>query len=318
MKKTIFKLLACSLAVLAPLPSLPLAGQERDLSFLPEKVAVYGPERESAITRDQAVRLLKSKFTSDQLKVMSEGEIRSAVRILAAGHFEYSVMERLLKEHNITPNPGEMAGELRRLHHSLPPARRRNIEKQLSDDGSDFETYLKKSVNDPGSVMRYAFIQWVERSTVDKITVSDAEAEHFYRLNQGIFLVQETFVLSRIAVPARNDADAIRTRLALGETFASLARQHGGGKYGEFARNELDPEILKAVDPLKAGESGAVVKQPDGWAVFHVDSRVPASFVPLADVKDYICHEIRKAKVLAEVQRLLYAERKELNFELIL
>ena|GEM_PF-6185496 len=303
---------------LAPLSAPVLSGQERDFSFLPEKVAVYGPVREQAISREQAIQFLKEKFTSDHLTVMSEGEIRSAVRILAANRFERAIMDRILKENGITPNPDEMSKELRHLHHSLPLPQRQSIEKQLLADGSNFETYLKKSVNDPDSVIRYAFIQWVERSSADKITVNDADVEHFYRMNQGLFLIPETLVLSQITVPAQSDAEAVRTRLALGEKFASLMPVYNGGKYGEFVRHELDKEIRQAVDSLNVGESSIPLRRKEGWVIFHVDNRVRAQFVPLADVKDYIRREIRKVRMLGEVQRIMNSECRKLNFELTL
>lgn len=314
MKKTILTLLASSLL----LPSLlaQTAG-ERDFSFLPEKIAAYGPSGEHVITREQTLLFLKKRFTPEQLKVMSDGEIRTAIRVLAVNRFERTVMERVLKEHGVTPDPERMEKELRNLHSSLPPVQRRNIEKQLLDAGSSFDAYLKKSVSDPDSVIRYAFIQWVDRDTADKISVTNDEAERFYRLHQSMFLVPETIVLSRILVPSEDDANALHTRLALGEKFTALAEGRGD-KYGEFSRDDLDRELLGIVDPLKEGECSGVVRQKEGWAIFHVDARVPAAYVPLADIQGFIRNEIRRAKVLGEVQRIMYAERKRLNFELTL
>ncbi len=314
MKKTILTLLACNLLLPALLAQV--VG-ERDFSFLPEKIATYGPAGEHVITREQTVLFLKQKFTPEQLKVMSDGEIRTAIRVLAVNRFERAVMERVLKEHGVTPDPERMEKELRNLHRSLPPAQRRNIETQLLAGGSSFETYLKKSVNDPDSVARYAFIQWVDRDSADKITVGKEEAERFYRLHQSMFLVPESIVLSRILVPSEDDANALHTRLELGEKFAALAEGRDG-KYGEFSRNDLDRELLNIVDPLKEGECSGVVRQKDGWAIFHVDARIPAAYVPLADMEDFIRNEIRRTKVLGEVQRIMYAERKRLNFELAL
>ncbi len=300
-----------------PLLALSALAAERDYSFLPDPVASYvgGDGAKRGISREQAVQLLKSKFTPEQLSIKSEGEIRTEVRMLSDSLFERRVMSRILRENNVKPDPDTMRKELRHLHNSLPPAERAGIESQLIRQGSTYEDSLREMVNDPDQVTRYAFIQWVKQNTEKKIVVTDREAEDFYRANQAMFLLPESFTLSRILQPTKADADALYTRLALGEKFENLAKGRGG-KYGEFSRNDLDDPILAAVDPLKEGQYSKVIKQNDGWAIFHMDSRQKASFVPLDEMRDFIENQIRLLKVQVEVQRIIQAERKAFKFEL--
>lgn len=286
-----------------------IAGVERSFEFLPPIVAVYGDDK--SITRDDAILLLQHSFKAGELTVMSEGEIKTALRNLITGRIDRVIMDRLLQDNDIKPDAGKMIKELRDYHYSLPSAQRRNVEKELIKGGENFEQSLQRLGKDVDRVLSFTFLKWVELKHADNLTVKAEEVETFYRMNQPMFLIPESYTVSRIQTAGQAECEAFYTRLTLGEKLNDEFK-----KYGNFNHWELPKELTPEVIAMKKGEYSKPCLVSGQWTIYRMDDRMKADYVPLAKVEDFIRSSLRVRKAQVESARILLNERKKLNFEL--
>lgn len=101
------------------------------------------------------------------------------------------------------------------------------------------------------------------------------------------------------------EAEALRRRVAAGESFSELARRtsdsesrHTGGELGWLERGQLAPELETAVFRLVPGVPSAPVATPEGVHLFLVEEVLPA--------RSFSFDEVR-----AELARQVAAERRE-------
>lgn len=100
--------------------------------------------------------------------------------------------------------------------------------------------------------------------------------------------LRELFLRSNTEVTARHlyartqaEAEALRTRLAAGETFDALAAEvfadpilsRNGGLVGTFGFDEMDPAFEAAAFRLPLGEISEPVRTAQGWSVLQVEDR---------------------------------------------
>jgi peptidyl-prolyl cis-trans isomerase C len=114
----------------------------------------------------------------------------------------------------------------------------------------------------------------------EAIKVSEAEMDKW---RQGIRRARHILIKTEADdAPAVREnkkalAEDLRRRIAEGEDFAALARQHSdcpsrqkGGYLGHFPKGKMVPEFDAAVFALKAGDLGPVVETPFGYHVVEV------------------------------------------------
>lgn len=290
---------------------LSVCATEPDINFLPQKTAFYG--QSNSLSRADTLKLLQRRFDIEKISRMSEGELKTAARQVITNEINRVIMKRIIEKHNVKPDAETMIATLRTGHAALPLTRRQAIEKKLAGDGTTFEKYIHECAADSFKLLGFTFLQWVENSHRVQIAQDHQEAENFYRMNQQLFLVPETAILSRLSADSEEKAKILYTKLQLGETFASLLRKHGN-HYGTFQRGELAPELDAVIFKLSTGQYSHPVKNGAGWDIIHMDKYSPLSFIPFEDVKIFIERQLYLRKIQLESENILREEQKKLNF----
>jgi parvulin-like peptidyl-prolyl isomerase len=124
---------------------------------------------------------------------------------------------------------------------------------------------------------------------------SEAQARAYYDAHKGLFVEPEKLRMAVILLKVdpsspkaawdktRDEAAALRKRIAAGEDFGALARRHSGdatakdgGDMGYLHRGMLPEGTDKVVEALKPGEVSDPVTLLDGVALLKLNERKPA------------------------------------------
>jgi peptidyl-prolyl cis-trans isomerase D len=149
-------------------------------------------------------------------------------------------------------------------------------------------------------------------------TVTDAEAETYFRGNSDDFRIEEQVCASHVLIKvaqaggeghaeqdARSLAQAALDRAQSGEDFAALATELSedlgsatrGGDLGCFERGRMVPEFDQAAFALAAGELSGLVRTNFGFHVIRVNSKRDETVRPFEEVKEGIRTRLRDERV---------------------
>ncbi|HZP44772.1 MAG TPA: peptidylprolyl isomerase [Candidatus Binataceae bacterium] len=162
-----------------------------------------------------------------------------------------------------------------------------------------------------------------QKEVRDKIVVSDADIEQFYKDHADEFTVtDEKYQLAQvlIAVPpnappqtvatARARAEDVQKQAAAGADFADLARRYSdddskdkGGELGVFSPNDLNDNILAGIKNLKPGEVSKVIRTKYGFHILKVEAHQVPGRTPLAEVKSTIRERIQFERSKSDLQQ---------------
>ncbi len=152
-----------------------------------------------------------------------------------------------------------------------------------------------------------------------RITILTQEIEKYYNNNVREFTIPEEVSLSEIVIAGKaSDSEAearakdIYQRLKQGESFTALANQYSqgftaskGGSIGSYVITELNPEIVKVIKDVEEGDVSGIQKVQEGYVIYRVDTRKPASIQPLDQVRDQIRAKIWDQKFSPEYDRFI-------------
>ncbi|TVR79110.1 MAG: hypothetical protein EA405_13410 [Rhodospirillales bacterium] len=134
-----------------------------------------------------------------------------------------------------------------------------------------------------------------------QMAVSDAEIRAEYQDRVDEFFQPEQRTLQQIVVPDRDAAERALERIRGGADFLTVAEEEAGLSadavdLGTVTRRSLLPALADAAFSVDEGEVADPVQSPIGWHLFKVTEVMPASTVPLADVRDEIAAELAAEK----------------------
>lgn len=163
----------------------------------------------------------------------------------------------------------------------------------------------------------------VARLLADEERLRDFYDEHLERYHQPervrarhILLRVEPDASEETIAEIRTKAEALRERLAAGEDFAALAKEHSedpgtkeaGGDLGFFTRGQMTPAFEEAAFALEPGTLSEPVRSEFGYHLIRVEERRPAEDRSFEQVKEAIAREIATREAARERARTL-AER---------
>jgi len=158
-----------------------------------------------------------------------------------------------------------------------------------------------------------------------RITLLTPEIEKFYKDHAAEYTVPEEVTLSEIVITgeaddkqAENRINEILRRLQQGEPFASLASQYSkgptankGGGIGTYILAKLHPDTVVTIANLKEGDISKPQKLKDGYAIYRIDSRKPATVRPLEEVRNEIRSRLWERKFNPELERYINQLRED-------
>lgn len=173
-------------------------------------------------------------------------------------------------------------------------------------DGIDVSAQLRKYESErlPALTMESKAREWIPG---DK-TLQDWFAKH-----PSIGLVPERRHVGQIVLASREEADAMRQRIAKGESLFVLAGQYSAdpegrkqnGDMGWVVKGKGVPAFEQALAKLRDNEVSEVVKAPDGtYHILTILERKPERHEAFADVRDRVAQAILAEKMRGYVSEL--------------
>src|SRR5690606_912466 len=155
-------------------------------------------------------------------------------------------------------------------------------------------------------------IQQVQQQDVfQRISISEQESRAYFEKHSTDFLTPEMLTLREIFVQAgpagetpppdamqeaRTRIEAIRERVTTGkEDFAAgagetadAASKANGGLIGPIKADEVNPDILKVLEPLQQGQVTEILDAGNGYRILKLDTRVPKRQATFEQARDQI------------------------------
>jgi peptidyl-prolyl cis-trans isomerase D len=185
-----------------------------------------------------------------------------------------------------------------------------DFESDVVVEDADLATWFDENVEqfrEPERI-RVRYIEYDPTSFADKASIGTEAVEEHYALHADTdFTVKESVsarhILKKFAPDAdeatkksaRAAIDAVATRLAKGEDFATVAREQSedssaadGGDLGAFGRGRMVAPFEEAAFALEAGQTSGVVESPFGFHIIHVYEKSAGRVKPIDEVRDEI------------------------------
>ena len=182
--------------------------------------------------------------------------------------------------------------------------------KDFELDEKDLREYIRRDL---------VIGNFIEKTIVSKITITEADAKAFYDKNLDKFTKPETLRASHILIgveqtaseedkkKAKEKADKLRKELADGADFAELAKANStcfskdkGGDLGYFGRGQMVEPFEKAAYALKPGEMSGVIETKFGYHIIKLMDRKGAEKVDFQEVKPKSKSTLKNRKLAAQ------------------
>ncbi len=140
-----------------------------------------------------------------------------------------------------------------------------------------------------------------------KIIVREERIREYYDAHKSEYSKEERIRLAAIFLKGdgltappedaalKNQLDQVLQRLQAGEDFGALAKELSqgpgakeGGDLGYFKPQQLEPELIKAIEPLAVGGVSGPIYRPYGIQILKVVAREPGGDLPFEQVKETI------------------------------
>ncbi len=179
-----------------------------------------------------------------------------------------------------------------------------------------------------------AIQELINKQVVDKVNISDKDAQAYYDAHQDAFKHPAQMKASHILVKVDPKADAaqkaaahkkieeIQQKLKKGGDFATLAKEYSdcpskakGGDLGYFSKGQMVKPFEDAAMALKPGETSGIVETQFGYHIIKLTDKKPEGIMPLADVKDQVKQFLKREQIQKDLKAYLAGLEKNAKVE---
>jgi len=311
--------------VAAPAAAKPAEKAEDLWGFLPAVVAEVNGKK---VTKEDIVKIFTAQFPDGQIPPMVTRQmLEKFVPQVIKQIVDSMVLLNLAEKDGVKPDKKSTIAALNEMIKNIPPEQLDMEKQKLAAQNMTMESYIEKTADNKMFQERIAVQQWLEKTVLANLKVTDQEIKAFYDENKANFKVpgdpegsvraSHILILLKDESPAadkeaKEKADKVLARLKGGETFEKLAEtesgcpsKKAGGSLGAFSKGQMVKEFEDAAFSLKDGEVSGVVKTKFGYHIIRRDKAVKESEKSLADVKGAIENVIKSKKAEEAVKTLL-------------
>jgi peptidyl-prolyl cis-trans isomerase C len=233
-------------------------------------------------------------------------------RVLAQDKVVATVNGKALTETDMKLAEAEIGGDLG----NLPEATKRRVLVEYLIENQLFANAAEQEKMAAGEAFEDRMQYWRRRALRDtyfdktvKDSIGEAAAKTFYDDQVKTLKPEEEVQARHILVESEAQAKELADKVAKGEDFAALAKEHSrdpgtkddGGLLPFFSRGQMVPQFEEAAFKLKKGEVSPPVQSQFGWHLIKVEERREKQPPTFEQVKDRILASMihRKAQSLA-------------------
>ena len=283
----------------------------------PEKLAEYNGKT-----------LTKKEFIAEFNKNIPGGkltpEINAQLQVMGAELVKSMVINDLMTDAmlkaGIKPSQKMAKDFLEADIKKMPKEQVEFMEKQLAMRKTTLAKYVDEVSANPEAQKQIALQSFMQNNIYKGITVTDADAEKFYKSNPQFFensadpagsmrashilIMVDAKADAKTKKAAKDKAEAILVELkanpalfeAKAKTESKCPSGANGGSLGAFQKGQMVPEFEKAVIALKDGQISEVVETQYGYHIIRRDALQGKSMVPYAQVKDRLLATLKAEK----------------------
>jgi parvulin-like peptidyl-prolyl isomerase len=276
------------------------------LDFVPAVVADYGNGEQ--LRRDEVIPLI-----APQVQAMLANGIKPTpeqVRTWTVGLVDSMINQRLILRAALRAGATlDIEAGQRLVEDQRKRLGRKGFERSLRLQGVSAEQ-LAKHLAENAAVDR-----WLASLEPAGDSVTDQAAQAFFDAHPDQFRRPATYHVAHLLVGVRDDAPdaevakarnqvaSLRTDLASGSAFATLAARHSdcpskanGGDLGPLPQGRLPPAFETVALGLEAGQISNPVRTPSGWHLLRGGPVVPGGKLAFAEVREAILAELRDTR----------------------
>lgn len=203
---------------------------------------------------------------------------------------------RRAREKGITVQAEEVAAEIGRIRVHYPGD---SFREMLAEQYVAYDEWIERQK------VRLLVEKTVDEELVNKMAVSEEDARAWFAAHPEIAVEPAKVRVLQILVATEEEAKLIRSRIAKGEDFASLARERSvspegltGGELGVFSLGEV-PEMMNVVFTLPVNTLSDVVQSEYGFHLFKVMESTPSRTLDFEAMRPKVTAAVRASKVEA-------------------
>ncbi|MDD5019015.1 MAG: peptidyl-prolyl cis-trans isomerase [Candidatus Omnitrophica bacterium] len=159
----------------------------------------------------------------------------------------------------------------------------RDFQQALSSQGISLAELREKLNN---QLLIYMVVQ---REVRGRTQVSPKEVTEYYEANKERFMVPESVVVESIFIEDQALLKEVEQKLSQGESFTKLAQDYSKrNDLGKVARGHLKKDLENFVFSLEPGRPSKPFAIDNGYYIFLVKERLPASEMGLDEIKEKV------------------------------
>jgi peptidyl-prolyl cis-trans isomerase C len=308
------------------------------------------PETKTVLPKVEAAAAGQDPVARVNGAAISALELKRASKVMMAGQLGQTPSADQQKEFDKQALNQLVSAEL--LYQAGQKLEIKDIDKQVDEkmaqgkakfpDAQGFTKAMKEMDMEEKDLRDYTrrdliITNFIEKTIVTKVTVSEEDARKFYDQNLDKFTKPESVKASHILLgvdqkasaddkkAAREKAEKLRKELAGGADFAALAKGNStcpssqqGGDLGYFGKGQMVPAFEQAVFALKPGEISEVVETQFGYHIIKLTEKKAAEKVDFKEAKPRIDDYLKNQKISTAVNDYLTEARKTAKIELLL
>jgi peptidyl-prolyl cis-trans isomerase C len=203
-----------------------------------------------------------------------------------------------------------------------------NLKTQQPEIADD---YLRQFLTDEITIQ-----QTIQQEVVEKVTITDEEAQSYYDEQKDQFNEPERIRASHILVQVAEDAsqedkdvakekiNGLLAQVQSGQDFAEVATEHSdcpssanGGDLGLFPRGAMVKPFEDVAFTLNVGEISDIVETQFGYHIIKVTEKKEPRTVPFEEVKERLKNGLVRQKANTEVTKWIEDLRTNATIEIM-
>ncbi len=323
----------------------PAKAQAADLwGFLPPVVAkVNGKD----ITKKEFVDFAESQLKGPDGKMpaaVTPEMLKQFAPMQVKGYVDQKLVLEAAEKAGYKSSEENVRKTLKEQFAAMPKEQQDMVKMQMQASGKSLDAYIYETAKNVQVQQGMAIGKYIENATKAQSTVTEKEAEEFYKKNSAMFKqpadapgsMRASHIL--YAFSKQDGVTADEDKAVLAKATAALKKIQAapakfeevasaesacpskmrGGSLGAFNKGDMVPEFEKAVEGLKAGEiAAAPVKTKFGYHIIRRDAAAKEQTMPFSEVKERLMEGLKAEKAQKAISDMLEKLEKDNRVEFI-
>ncbi|MFA7230100.1 MAG: peptidylprolyl isomerase [Victivallaceae bacterium] len=287
-------------------------------AFLPEELAEINGKK---LSKKEFVDYFTASLPGGKLPPMiNEQMLQQIAPRIIKKYVERMILMNAAEKAGFKPSAKLAEENFRRALKEAKPQELDGFKHSLEAKGMTVDQFITQNAAKPSVQENAAIDEWLSKTVVANIKISESEVKDFYDKNLERFKMPgdapDAIRASHILIMAKEPKDdaaakakieAILERIKKGESFEAIAQAESEcpsgkmakGSLGAFGKGQMVKPFEDAAMALKPGEISGVVKTQFGYHIIRRDQPQNETVKSFAEVKELIENTL-KAKIISK------------------